>query len=57
MTTIKNLKKPLSAFQYYIQEWKKLTDEEKEKFQQMALLDKHMIMKKMKFFENKKKKF
>ena len=40
MTTIKTLKKPLSAFQYYIQEWKKLTDEEKEKFQQMALIDK-----------------
>ena len=40
MTSIKNLKKPLSAFQYYIQEWKNLTDEEKEKFQQMASLDK-----------------
>ena len=40
MTSIKNLKKPLSAFQYYIQEWKKLTDEEREKYQQMASLDK-----------------
>ena len=35
-----NIIKPLSAFQYYIKEWKHLSNEDKRPFELMALRDK-----------------
>ncbi len=41
MTSLTNITKPQSAFQYYLKNWKKLSDEEKAPFELMAQRDKN----------------
>ena len=56
MTSLTNITKPQSAFQYYLKNWKNLSDEEKAPFELMAQRDKKIgIMMKLNF-RNKKKK-
>lgn len=41
MTSLTNITKPQSAFQYYLKNWKNLSDEEKAPFELMAQRDKN----------------
>ena len=56
MTSLTNITKPQSAFQYYLKNWKNLSDEEKAPFELMAQRDKNRYNDEVKLQEQEEEK-